>query len=468
MIAEIFQYEWFDDPAVAKAFREHSNARKFHARRVFLFAGPFAYSSYSYLDHLVAGTNAEIFMAVRLLLVVPTMLIIAWAFATGRCKGMENFAFLLYMLPVVISVVFMCVTLQDPAASLYPVGMVVTALFIAMLLLPTFRFTLLMVVVVMTGLFVVLAFSNMSQAAIYTTLYFFLMSCSVLLVGMFFHENTERRQFKFERRLEETIQSLSVSEQRAVDLYHEAKQAEKAKSEFLAVVSHELRTPMNAIIGFSEIISKEMLGSVSPRQYQEYAVHINDSGQQLLTIINDILDISRAEMGKIAFEHRVFDIASTVNSAIAACSANARDENVTVLRANPCLRYIEIEGDEARLLQAMTNIIGNAIKFSHAEGTVTVDLCFTLTGALCFSATDRGIGISEEDIEQIRQPFQQAESAFARKNGGLGLGLAICNLVASAHEGALQIDSTLGEGTTVSIVLPPDCVVPAKQSQTAA
>ncbi len=468
MIAEIFQCEWFDDATDAKAFRVQNHARKFHSRRVFLFAGPFAYASYSYLDYLVAGPHAELFMMIRLFLVVPLMLTIAWLFSKGRCEGRENLAFLLYMLPVIASVICMCSMLEGPAVNLYPVGMVVTALFMAMLLMPSFLFTALMVIFVTACLGVTIAVSGMSAEAVYATLYFFLMSCAVLLVGMFFHENTERRQFKFERRLGETIESLRASEGRAVALYHEAKNAEKAKSEFLAVVSHELRTPMNAIIGFSEVISKEMLGGIKPPMYQEYAVHIHDSGRQLLAIINDILDISRAEMGKIAFDHRVFDIEATVCSAMAACSANAQDSNVVVIRVEPLLRELEIQGDESRLLQAMTNIIGNAIKFSHPGGTVTVDLSFTGSGDLCFSASDDGIGISEEDIEQIRQPFQQAESAFSRNNGGLGLGLAICNIVATAHQGTLLIDSTLGKGTTVSIVLPPACVVSRIQPGTAA
>lgn len=468
MIEEIFQYERFDDPEREKAFRAQSNARNFRAHSFFLCVGVFIYSAYAVLDWLVAGENAGVFVLLRLGIIAPAMAIIAAAFATGWFRGRENTAFMAYTMLMSSSILYMCLQLERSVADIYPFGMIVVVFSTAMMLLPSFRMTLALSVAVTASLTFGVVFSGVSNAAALSSIFYVLTCCMALAVGMFFHEKTERSQYAYECKLEETINNLRASEQRAVDLYHEAKQAEKAKSEFLAVVSHELRTPMNAIIGFSEIISKEMLGIVHPAQYQEYAVHINDSGQQLLTIINDILDISRAEMGKIAFEHRAFDMSSAVGSAIAACSANASEAGVTVVRAQPRLREIEIEGDEARLLQAMTNIIGNAIKFSHRKGTVIVDLSFTPLGELCFSATDHGIGISAEDIEQIRQPFQQAESAFARKNGGLGLGLAICNIVASAHDGALQIDSTLGEGTTVSVVLPPDCVISTKQPQTAA
>ena len=467
MIGEIFQYEHFEDPEREKAFRAQSNARNFRAHSFFLCAGVIIYAAYAALDWMVAGANAETFVFVRLGLIAPAMAVTAILFTSGRFRGRENTAFMVYMTLMSSSILYMCLQLERPVADIYPFGMIVVVFSTAMMLLPSFRMTLALSITVTFSLTVAVMLSDASSAAAYSSIFYVLTCSMALAVGMFFHEKTERSQHAYECELEKTIASLQDSEQRAMNLYHEAKQAEKAKSEFLAVVSHELRTPMNAIIGFSEIISKGMLGTVKPPQYQEYAVHINDSGQQLLCIINDILDISRAEMGKIAFEHRVFDLSSAVGSAIAACSANGKDNGVTVVRADPRLRDVEIEGDETRLLQAMTNIIGNAIKFSHDNGTVIVDLSFTPMGGLRFSAADSGIGISEEDIEQIRQPFQQAESAFARKNGGLGLGLAICNIVAGAHEGVLQIESTLGVGTTVSITLPPDRVVSTTKPQAA-
>jgi len=468
MIAEIFQYEHFDDPEREKAFRAQSNARNFRAHSFFLCAGVLIYAAYAALDWMVTGINAGTFVLIRLGLIAPAMAALAIVFASGRLRGHENLVFMVYMTLMSSSILFMCIRLEGPVADIYPFGMIVVVFSTAMMLLPSFRMTLALSVTVTLSITFVVMFSNVTIAAAYSSILYVLTCCMALAVGMFFHEKTERSQYAYECELERTIACMQESEQRAVNLYHEAKQAERAKSEFLAVVSHELRTPMNAIIGFSEIISKEMLGTVQPVQYQEYAVHINDSGQQLLTIINDILDISRAEVGRMSFERRPFDMFAAVDAVMTVCSANARDGNVTVVRTPSRIDELVIEGDESRMIQAMTNIVGNAIKFSRSGGEVVIDLTFTPRGELCFSVTDRGIGISEEDIEQIRQPFQQAESAFARNNGGLGLGLAICNLVANAHDGMLQIESTLGEGTTVSLVLPPGCMVSMTEPKTAA
>ncbi len=459
MIAEIFQREHFDDALAIEAFRTDSNARKFAARRFFMLAGVLLYAIYAYLDYLVAGPFAQQFIMVRLLVVVPLMLAIATSFSAGWFQGRENYAFLAYMTVMLASVLYMCLLIGEPVADFYPFGMVVIVFSMSMLLLPTLRLTITMSFTVIVAQGIVIAFSQMGREAAYTSVYFVCMCCIVLIVGMYFLENTERKQYIYKLELEKTVETLRESEQRAINLYHEAKQAERAKSEFLAVVSHELRTPMNAIIGFSEIISTEMMGEVQPPQYREYATHINKSGTQLLNIINDILDISRAEMDKITFEAKEFDLEATLDSAITSCSANAKESEIFVQRIGGQSGEFILCGDEARILQALINIIGNAIKFSPQGGTVTVEQSFTPRGELSLAIKDEGIGISPEDIEHIKQPFQQAESAFVRNNGGLGLGLAICGIVADAHDGELQVESELGEGTTVSLILPPDCVV---------
>jgi signal transduction histidine kinase len=368
------------------------------------------------------------------------------------------------MMVMLLSVLYMCLVGQ-PVADYYPFGMVVIVFSMSMLLLPSMRLTVGMSLIVLAMLSIMLTYSQIGREAAYASLYFVSMCCLVLVVGMYFLENTERKQYVYKRDLEKMVSTLRESEQRAMDLYHEAKQAEVAKSEFLAVVSHELRTPMNAIIGFSDIIQTEMMGPVQPVQYKEYATHINKSGVQLLGIINDILDISRADMDKITFESTEFDIFETLGNAIVSCSANAEDAGIAIMRTGLKSGSLAVLGDEARILQALINIIGNAIKFSGEAGVVTVDTAFTAQGAVTLAVTDTGIGISPEDIEQIKQPFQQAEGAFARNNGGLGLGLAICGIVADAHEGELRIESELGVGTTVSLILPPECI--ANQGQAA-
>lgn len=458
MIAEIFQREKLDGPESA-AFRAHINERKFHARQFFLLAGVLFYASYAYLDHLVTGSMGAQFVFLRLAVISPLMLAIALLFALGYCKGRESLAFLAYMMLMLGSVFYMCLVVDKPAADIYPFGMIVIIFSMCMLVLPSFKLTALMATMIVILLGVLIRFSKIGMEGTYASIYFVGMCCVVLAVGMFFLENTERRQYVYKRDLERSIETLKASEKRAIGLYHEAKQAERAKNEFLAVVSHELRTPMNAIIGFSEIISTEMLGKVEPQQYREYATHINTSGMHLLKIINDILDISRADMDKITFTAHEFDLVATFETALSSCSANADETGIAIAASTGPITELLCQGDESRIVQAVVNILGNAIKFSKQGGTINADLSVRHDGSIAIVIKDCGIGISPEDIEQIKKPFQQAESAFVRNNGGLGLGLAIANIVVHAHGGSVEIESLIGVGTTVSIVLPPECLL---------
>jgi len=467
MIDEILQRNPADDLEGDDVFRARGDDRRFLARSCLLFAGAFIYVTYALLDSIMQAELSKQLLFLRFGVVTPLLLLIAVVFVKGWFKDRVHLASLAFVTVAAGSIAYMVVAVSGPTASLYPPGLIAVVFAAWMLYLPSFRKTLVMSTAVMTTLGLIFVFSSLSATALYTNLYIVGMGCTVLLIGIFFLENAERSQQDYRSELTKTIDTLRESERRAVELYQEAKLAEKAKNEFLAVVSHELRTPMNAIIGFSEIISTEMLGKIEPPQYQEYSVYIKDSGQQLLSLINDILDVSRAEIDKMAFTMKEFDISATVDSSITACHANAEQAGITVIRATPALHDVMVMGDESRLLQGMTNIIGNAIKFSNQGDTVTVDLTFAPEGALCFTATDTGIGISADDIENIKQPFKQAESAFVRDNGGLGLGLAICNIVAIAHEGTLDIDSQLGQGTTVSITLPSDRVVAAPEQPVA-
>lgn len=466
MTEAIAQRDSPDESECARASRTRGNDHKFLMRSCLLFVGAFMYATHAMLDTLVADAGANQFPALRFGIVSPLLLAVAVGFVNGWFRQREFMACIAWMVIASGSILYMAMMRTGSVLNLYPPGVIVIVFSAWMLFLPSFRMTLAMTIILVVPLTLVVVVQEIGTTAIYANLYFIFISCTVLVIGMFFLENTERNQNSYRRELEETIDTLRASERRAVDLYLEAKQAEKAKDEFLAVVSHELRTPMNAIIGFSDIISSEMMGKIEPPQYQEYAVYINDSGKQLLSLINDILDVSRAEIDKMSFAMRDFDISATVDSAITACSADAEQMGVTIAHPSARLRDVTVKGDESRVLQAMTNIIGNAIKFSERGGIVAVDLFLHPDGSLHFTTSDDGIGISAVDIERIKQPFKQAESAHIRNSGGLGLGLAICNIVAKAHQGTLAIESVLGTGTTVSIVLPPDSVVEVSEPMT--
>jgi len=232
----------------------------------------------------------------------------------------------------------------------------------------------------------------------------------------------------------------------------------RSKSEFLANMSHELRTPLNAIIGFSEIIKGEMFGPAGSPQYVEYAKDIYDSGQLLLSLINDILDMSKIEAGKRALQETSMDVERVVQSVIHLVAARAKlgklGLHVQVPKDLPFLR-----GEEKALKQILTNILTNAIKFTPEGGSVTLRAFRDDQDWIAIAVKDTVIGIAADDIEIALMPFGQIESALSRKHQGTGLGLPLTKALVELHGGTLSIASAAGAGTTVTIAFPPERLV---------
>jgi PAS domain S-box-containing protein len=234
--------------------------------------------------------------------------------------------------------------------------------------------------------------------------------------------------------------------------------ANRSKSEFLANMSHELRTPLNAIIGFSEIIKEQMFGPVGRSQYVEYARDIYDSGELLLSLINDILDMSKIEAGKRALSETVFDVDRVVQSVARLVAARARAGkiklNIRVPRELPSIR-----AEEKAIKQILTNLLTNAIKFTPESGGVSLDAMIDSFGRMRIIIEDTGIGMAPEEIPVALAPFGQIESALSRKNQGTGLGLPLTKALVELHGGVLDLQSRHGAGTTATIIFPPERVV---------
>lgn len=232
----------------------------------------------------------------------------------------------------------------------------------------------------------------------------------------------------------------------------EAQRANRAKSAFLANMSHELRTPLNAILGFSALIEQQSLGEIGNQRYVEYAGDIRESGEHLLAIINDLLEHSRIEAGKIELREERFDIAEAIEQARLFCQSRAEKTNVK-LRTRLAPGLPPVLGDALRLRQVLVNLISNAVKFTPG-GTVEIAAQIDAAGALRLDVCDTGIGMDEAGIEQALKPFGQVDNGLSRQFEGTGLGLPLAKSLVELHGGMLSVASERGVGTMVSVVLP--------------
>ncbi|MBL8671431.1 MAG: hypothetical protein JNK11_12320 [Alphaproteobacteria bacterium] len=238
-----------------------------------------------------------------------------------------------------------------------------------------------------------------------------------------------------------------------------AEQASSAKSRFLAHVTHELRTPLNAVIGFSEIIAKALFGAHSEPRYQQYARDIHASGVHLLGIIDNILDLSKIESGTMALSDEIVDLGAVVQQAIRLVSEQASRGRVAVTFESAGQSLWRIRGDGRAILQVALNILANAVKFTLPDGRVTARIAGGPAGETVLTVQDTGIGIAADEIVRIFEPFKQGNAGIRPRFGGTGLGLAISKRLVELHGGQIAITSRQGEGTTVSVTIPPErCV----------
>jgi two-component system, cell cycle sensor histidine kinase PleC len=260
-----------------------------------------------------------------------------------------------------------------------------------------------------------------------------------------------------ERRLSEALKRAEGHEYRIKALAREAheerqkaEEASRAKSTFLANMSHELRTPLNAVIGFSEIMAKELFGPIGNDQYKQYATDIFDSGNHLLELINDILDMAKIEAGKLTLSPKPLDPMVAIEQAVRLTKRKAEEKGLSVVV--DAENVPEIEADHRAVKQILLNLLANAVKFTD-QGAIMVHARGTANG-LTLRVVDTGCGIPPEHLPRLARPFEQVEQELTRTNAGTGLGLALTKSLTEMHGGKLSIQSEVGRGTIVTITLP--------------
>ena len=233
----------------------------------------------------------------------------------------------------------------------------------------------------------------------------------------------------------------------------QAQTADRAKTEFLANMSHELRTPLNAIIGFSDIIRCGLLDPESKTKFVEYAEYIYESGTHLLALINDILDLSKIQSGRLVLSESDVALDQVVDACVMIIGERAKESGIRIER--------QIDGgaprmfvDERKIKQVLINLLSNAVKFTPKGGVVTLGIRSEPSGECCLIVSDTGIGIAREHLAKVLVPFWQVEGEQARRFQGTGLGLPLSKALVDAHGGKLEIESEIGVGTAVIVRLP--------------
>jgi signal transduction histidine kinase len=226
--------------------------------------------------------------------------------------------------------------------------------------------------------------------------------------------------------------------------------ASRHKSEFLANMSHELRTPLNAIIGFSEVLMQRMFGELNTKQ-DEYLKDIFDSGRHLLSLINDILDLSKIEAGRMELELTDFDLPTAIDSALTLVRERATRRGIALQKTLDA-RIGPVQADERKVRQVVLNLLSNAIKFTPEGGRIEVR-AIPVDGSVEVSVTDTGVGIAPEDQEAVFEEFRQVGTSAAKQEG-TGLGLTLCRKFVELHGGTIWVASAVGAGSTFTFRLP--------------
>jgi two-component system cell cycle sensor histidine kinase PleC len=256
------------------------------------------------------------------------------------------------------------------------------------------------------------------------------------------------------------IAELEQAKANSDEARRRAEEANVAKSSFLATMSHELRTPLNAILGFSEVMKNELFGKHGVAAYKDYSSDIHSSGQHLLMLINEILDLSRVEAGRYELREEPVSLAHVVEECLHLLSLRAEQREITITRAIEA-QLPRIWGDERALRQITLNLLTNAIKFTPSGGHVTLKCGWTQSGGQYISIRDTGPGIPEDEIPVVLSSFGRGSLAQKNAEEGSGLGLPIVKGLVDLHGGTFHIQSELRAGTEVTVILPTERVIEA-------
>ena len=437
----------FKKPEVERDFSARSFVTSLPFIRLYLCAALALYSAFGILDFIVGADEVVKLWAILYGFATPVMVAVFALSFTKRFATYVQPALSMAMGAAGLGVVLMTAVLSPPLNSQYYAGLIMVVIYCGSLLGLRFAYSMMVTVGIWASYQAVSLFINPISSQDYVSNNFFLgMATAVGLFSSYILETHIRNNYVAQKIIEQKNDVMRA-------LLDEAEAANRAKSEFLAVMSHELRTPLNAILGFSEMFMQQLMGPLGSAKYMEYAGDIHDSGKHLLAIINDILDLAKAESGKLELTEEPTNLNEVMDATLRMCQHKAiesrveleydSDENGTPVLVDPRL-----------FRQVALNLVSNAVKFTPAGGHVKIDLRVSAATGVSLIVKDTGIGIAARDIDRVLRPFEQVESALSRRHGGTGLGLPYSKKVIEIHGGKLVLSSVVGSGTTVRVELP--------------
>lgn len=437
----------FADSETERRYVSHNYAENSPFSRLTILIGITTMLAFLLLDSVVVPEIFYYSLAVRLFFCTPLLLsTIYFSFANFSPLVKTRILSLSLIIPN-ISILLIILNANPDGAAYYATGIIVTSVFCASTWRMGFIYpTLYFIIAAAAYLVIVTIINPIEYVQLANSAFFLFCALGAMTYHSYMYDLQQRAKYVARER-------LLASEHLANQLLIASEAANRSKGEFLAIMSHELRTPLNAIIGFSDMISSEMIGPVGQPRYIEYAKDINSSGQHLLTIINEILDFSKRNSNSMEIEELEFDPALSIEKALRMLSVRATSKNINLTFHNRTTG-IAIRGDEQFFGQAVINLLSNAVKFTPDNGRVDMSLARILDGGIELRVCDTGIGIKHEDLERVFEPFVQVEGAMARKFEGTGLGLPMVRKIAAAHGGSVRLESDGKTGTTAILLLP--------------
>jgi signal transduction histidine kinase len=442
----------FRDRDVERTFERDTLQRSLGVIRVYVIAGVLLYLVFGALDRAVGGNAAHTLLVIRYGFVCPILLAVSVLSFFPVFTRIGQYALACNMVSSGLGVVVMTAFMPPPYNAQYYAGLLMCLIYCSSLIRLHFSFSIYISVILVGAYQVVAGFVNpLPFPTLISNDFFLIMATGVGLFSGYYQELYVRKSYVSQQIIEAKNAALK-------SLLIEADNANKSKSEFLATMSHELRTPLNAIIGFSDVLKKQLYGTLGNERYLEYVADINASGLHLLAIINDILDLAKAEAGKLELREDTFDMIQCVQDCIQMCRGRA-DEGGIKLTLDAPQWELDAFGDERLLRQLILNLVSNGVKFTPPNGQVRVRLTAEKGVGIFIEVFDTGIGIPPEHLDRVLRPFEQVERALSRRHGGTGLGLPFAKKIAELHGGSLWLESDVDKGTHVGVRLPAERLI---------